>query len=208
MELEISSPWFAVWFHPRETIRRIVETNPGKYVLIISVLSEFCLTVDSARAKNAGDGMSLSMIFVESVLIGIVFGPFLLYVGGWILTWAGRKIGGQAESIEVRAAIAWSAVPILLSFIIFVLEFFFVGKELFTSKTPLVNSNTFLNSVTVLGGSVEAIISVWAFIIFLKCLGEVHRFSAWKSLLAILFALLSVFIPLLIIIAGLAFILK
>jgi len=35
-------------------------------------------------------------------------------------------------------------------------------------------------------GIVELVISIWSFIVFLKCLGEVHRFSAWKALAAAL----------------------
>jgi hypothetical protein len=33
---------------------------------------------------------------------------------------------------------------------------------------------------------VEAIISIWSFILMLHCVGEVHRFSAWRALGAFL----------------------
>ena len=33
---------------------------------------------------------------------------------------------------------------------------------------------------------IEAIISIWSFILMLLCVGEVHRFSAWRTLSAFL----------------------
>jgi hypothetical protein len=42
---------------------------------------------------------------------------------------------------------------------------------------------------------IESIVGIWIFVISLKCLGEVHHFSAWRALGAILlgtFAMLAV----------------
>jgi hypothetical protein len=33
---------------------------------------------------------------------------------------------------------------------------------------------------------VEGVLGIWGFVISLKCVGEVHRFSAWRAFLAIL----------------------
>jgi hypothetical protein len=32
--------------------------------------------------------------------------------------------------------------------------------------------------------TLETVIGVWSFVILLKCMGEVHRFSAWRALAA------------------------
>jgi hypothetical protein len=47
---------------------------------------------------------------------------------------------------------------------------------------------------------VEGVLGVWGFVILLKTIGEVHRFSAWRALLAALipplmaFALIALFL--------------
>jgi hypothetical protein len=41
------------------------------------------------------------------------------------------------------------------------------------------------NPLTLTRG-VESIISIWSFIVMLHCVGEVHRFSAWRALGAFL----------------------
>ncbi len=41
---------------------------------------------------------------------------------------------------------------------------------------------------------VEGVLGFWGFIIWLKCLGEVHRFSAWRALGALLIVLVTMII--------------
>jgi hypothetical protein len=40
-------------------------------------------------------------------------------------------------------------------------------------------------------GVVDSIAGIWIFVISLKCIGEVHRFSAWRALGAIVVGFLA-----------------
>jgi hypothetical protein len=48
--------------------------------------------------------------------MGIVY----LYIQGAVNRWTGGLLGGTAKSVEVRAAIAWSRIPTIVSTVIYV----------------------------------------------------------------------------------------
>lgn len=66
------------------------------------------------------------------------------------------------------------------------------GKELFTTTAPTIEQRPFLYLSF---GLLEATIGAWAFVVFLKTLGQVHGFSAWRALGSTLLAIPMFFVP-------------
>ncbi len=64
------------------------------------------------------------------------------------------------------------------------------GSEMFTSQTPRLDANASLSMALLGFMAIEMVISIWQFVVYLKCVGEVHEFSAWKALGASLLAFL------------------
>jgi hypothetical protein len=110
--------------------------------------------------------------------------------------WIGSRFGGQASPVEVRAAFAWSSVPNIWSQILWIPQLALFGKELFTSATPKIAANPFLALVLLGFLGVQLVIAIWAFVVLLICLSEVHRFSIWKALATIVVSGLAIFVPL------------
>ena len=124
------------------------------------------------------------MPLVSILLLGILLGPLVgiitLYLGGALFRWTGSRLGGKATAPEVRAAIAWSSVPTIVALLLYIPELALFGEELFTSDMPSITSPAL--AVALMGfGIIEIFVAIWALVIFLKCLGEVHRFSAWRA---------------------------
>jgi hypothetical protein len=189
METEVQidplNPWVSIWIRPRETIRWIVETDPTRQVILLAALSGIAQSLARASERSLGDIISVPIIFIIALIAGSIGGILSLYIGGALLRWTGSWFGGQAASEEVRAAIAWSSVPIIWSLLLLIPELALFGEELFTSATPRIDANPLLQFLLLGFVAVEIVISIWAFVLFLKCLGEVHRFSAWKALGAV-----------------------
>lgn len=86
------------------------------------------------------------------------------------------------ESEQVRAAIAWSSVPLIWALLLWIPELVLFGQDLFTSSTPRLDANPLLAVALIGFGLVELTIGIWAIVVFLKCLGQVQGFSAWRAL--------------------------
>ena len=102
-----------------------------------------------------------------------------LYIIGGLLKWTGTWIGGQASAEDLRAASAWSQVPVIASQILSISILALLGGEFFGRETPTIGANPLL--VDGFAGIVLGL-KLWAFVIWLKCVGEAQNFSAWKSL--------------------------
>ncbi len=189
INLAIESPFRTIWTRPRATIRGIVNTDPTLYVLLLSVVGGVIQALDNASTRNAGDRLALPAILMTAIVAGAIGGPIGLYVGGWLLRLTGRLLGGRAKAEEVRAAIAWSTVPVAATIPIWAIQLGVAGREMFTTETPTLDANPALWLVLIPSFVLEVILGIWAFVIVLKCLGEVHRFSAWRALASILILL-------------------
>jgi hypothetical protein len=106
----------------------------------------------------------------------------------------GRWLGGNAYPIEVRAALAWSAVPQIWGAILQFFKLVLIVYVLYANAT-----NTYVSSsalLTTLGVFLllESVIGVWSLIVTLQSLGEVHSFSAWRALGTVLLAGVVIFV--------------
>lgn len=205
----LPSPWLTMWTRPRETIRRIIYYDPKRDVLILATLHGFVFALmlvlypflSIALASNmayevpeiqASELSGLPSISFTALAIGIgicaIVGPIAglinLYLYGWLLRVTGRWLGGTAYPVEVRAALAWSAVPRLWGAILLIPQLVLIVYVLYANAV-----NSYIPTVpllVVLGiiFLIQFTISVWWLIVLLKCLGEVHGFSAGRALLA------------------------
>lgn len=191
------SPWLSIWIHPRRTIRHIVETDPDRYVLLLVAIAGIGSSLDKASIRSAGDRFALGTILLAALIVGPVAGIAMLYLGGALLRWTGRWIGGRATSRDIRCAIAWAGVVSIWAMILWVPQLLIFGKEIFTTETPMIDASLLLMALFLALGAIDIILGIWALVVFLKCLGEVQGFSAWKALGNILLACLVVLGPLL-----------
>ena len=191
------SPFLSIWIKPRETIRKIVDTDPTKYVTVLAMLAGIGQALDRASSRNMGDSLPLIALLGLCLIFGPSGGSISLYIGGALYRWSGSWLGGQASSEEVRAAIAWSSVPIIFTLPLWIPELLLFGEEMFTKATPKLNANPLLGIVLLGFVAVEVIVGIWAFVVFMKGLGEVQKFSAWKALGSVILGTLVIFVPIL-----------
>jgi hypothetical protein len=191
------NPWLTIWIWPRKTIREIVDADPGYRVTLLAMLAGFAQALSEATSENMGDTLSLPIIFLLCAILGPIGGLISLYVmaGLWRLT--GSWLGGKASSQEVRAAIAWSSVPVIWAMLLWIPYLAIFREEMFTSAMPRTESSLLLLLLLLGFGLVEIVIGLWRIVVLLQCLGEVHRFSAWRALGAFILGPLLIALPLL-----------
>ncbi|HVN27787.1 MAG TPA: YIP1 family protein [Candidatus Binataceae bacterium] len=188
----IGNPWTTIWTRPRATIRRIVDTDVRYQVTFLAILSGALIWLER-RWSNPSPAAAFPILVVIAVSVGALFGLLELYINGILFKWAGAALGGVGTYAEVRAALAWSRVPIIVAVAIGVLAIL-LGAHGPTLGSGAADSSA---SVTLL----HAVLVLWGFVVMLKCIGEVHRFSAWRALgsmllllAVVLFVLLALFV--------------
>jgi hypothetical protein len=180
------SPFFSIWIEPRATIRRIVDSDPTRNVLALAAIGpaiNSLISQWSAVINGTAHPSVLWPLWVAfSVAIQAALGILFLYIFAAVFRWSGSLLGGTATGVEVRAALAWSQVPAIVAEIILLFALF-AGvpmPKMLPGRLPLIDPAFYKVMV------VEGVLGIWGFIISLKCIGEVHRFSAWRAFFAIL----------------------
>jgi hypothetical protein len=204
LDTRVLNPWVSIWIKPRATMQQIVETNPERLVLFITALAGIDQVLNRASTRDLGDRMEWPYIFLIALIFGPIGSLLSLYLGGALIHWTGRWLGGQGTPQTIRAALAWSRVPLVWRSLLWIPELALFRQELFTAETPNIDANP-MSALLLMGlGVMEMAIGVWAFIVLLKCLGQVQGFSAWKALANVLLPTLLLLVLIALVAVGIA----
>ncbi len=189
------NPWTGMWVRPRETIRAIIQTNPGYMYPLLCFIYGFPMALQMAQNLSLGNRYPMAAIVAVAAIIAIILGAIMINIATALFTWTGKWIGGVGTYQQIRAAVAWSNMPSVVNIGIWAINIATFGVRIFRSDFV---ESTFVGnelSIIFLTAVVQLVVAIWAFIITLKALGEVQGFSAWK-------ALLNIFIPIFVIFIG------
>lgn len=194
------NPWLTIWLDPRGTIRRIVEHDPKQLVLLLASLSGMSQTLNSAAQRSIGDDLALPYILASVIIGGPISGLIGLYLGSWLLKLTGGWVGGRADALRIRTAIAWGSVPTVWGLVLWIALVLVFRQELFASASPLRDSSVALTAFYMLASAAQIVIGIWAVVVFLHCLGQVQGFSAWRALGNVAAAVAIVIVPIVILV--------
>lgn len=193
------TPWFSIWTKPRKTIQQIIESDPEKLVLLLAGIAGISRALDRASLKSMGDRLDWPIIVVIALIAGPIGGILMLYIAGALVKWTGSWIDGQGTPEKIRAALAWSSVPVVWVLPLWIPEIAIFGQELFTTQTPRIDASLSLALLLMAFGLLEVTVGIWTIVILAKCIGQVQGFSAWKGLGNLLLAGLVLFVPIFIV---------
>lgn len=187
------NPWFSIWLQPRATMQQILDTDPVRSVLLLAIIGGFFEALTQAATQDHGDRMaSWHGVVLACAIIGPLSGVFGLFLGGYLLRTTGGWLGGSASDREVRAAIAWGGIPKIWLGLLWIPSIALFGDENFTSATPRLDNDPALASAMLFLALIGMIGTFWSIVIWLKCLGQAHKFSAWRALGSVLLMILVV----------------
>jgi hypothetical protein len=170
-----------IWTEPRATIRRIVDTNPTRYVVALAAAGPAISALADEWSKAMSDSSNLSVLWPLGVAVDVtaqaVVGVLFLYIGAAILTWSGGLLGGVASRVEMRAAMAWSQVPGIAAAIVLVIAVLMGVPVPQAIGSTLPHIDPAFYKVLL----IELVLGLWGGIVGLYCIAEVHRFSTWRA---------------------------
>ncbi len=183
-------------------MRNILDTDPEYMVFMLGILLGIADSMDRTGLRNLGDMITVPTIFGLCFVMGPIGGLTLLYGLSALLKLTGKLLGGQGTYTQIRAAFAWSSVPLIWGLLLWIPGTVLFGEELFTKETPRIDSSVILSIASGCFGVLQVVLFFWSFIVFLKCLAEAQRFSARRALLNVLLSV-SPFIILFLLSGGL-----
>ena len=188
------TPWFSVWFHPRRTIRQIVDTNPKQSVLLLPALSGalelFLYDVLTPSPKEIPIILALLMTLAGGALLGLVG----LFVMGWLYRWVGNEFGGRANNGQVRAAMAWAEIPKLVLFAFWIVLMIVTQGNLLKIWQGQQVLPSPLLQIGLLFTLAAGVLFIWHLVVLCKMVAEVHRFSSWTGFGTVLIPNASIYV--------------
>jgi len=208
------SPWWGIWFQPRQTFRWLVDTDPKLHFWVLAVFYGLVRVVSWSVQMGVGDIFQPAEVAVFMLVAGPLAGVFGIFVTAGLLQIIGRVFGGQAKGPQLRAVLAWAAVPMnVLGFVgLFPLLLMF-GSRVFVSSDPQVAAILFGkgaqagfmgSGLSVWWNVLETVGALYYLVVAVIGYAEVQQFGIWKAvgtffiavgglmLLALCLALLSV----------------
>jgi hypothetical protein len=188
------NPWFNMWVHPRKTIRRIVAIKPNVGFVWLSAIYGFPLMMQISQALSLSLFLSWELIVLGSIILAPFVGMVGILIASALFTWIGRWLGGNATFEQVKAAVTWSNVPLIMTSLSWIACLVVFRGMLFYEgffQSAFIGSELTLISVV---GGVQSAIAIWSLVLLVAGLAEVQEFSAWKALVNIIlpFILLTV----------------
>ncbi|MBF8263896.1 MAG: hypothetical protein HW387_1561 [Parachlamydiales bacterium] len=119
------------------------------------------------------------------MLISIVIAPFWGYaffsIWSYVVVWVGRMFKGQGSFDAVRAAYAWSCVPLIGNIPLWLLLlFFYADFVFFGAQDQVVLPGAVALLFLILIG--KLVFAVWSIVIYLQALAQVQQFSILRSI--------------------------
>lgn len=185
-------PYLGIWVRPRATIREILAADPTRHVIALAAIGPALQALAAKWSLAIASPGTLATFWplqvAFSVVVQAVAGVVLLYLVGWLWAWSGRLLGGTASAIEVRASVAWAQVPTIVAAAIAVvaaLDGVAISRFATGGFLAAIRAHPKFSLI-------EAVLGWWGFIVSLKTLGEVHGFSAWRALGAVLIGIVAI----------------
>ena len=172
-------PWLTVWTRPRATIRAIIDYRVTYRFLWLCFFAGFLGLLGVFHPKWVGGGHRLSLLGLGLVL-ALPYGYVSLNFFAFCLFILGKLVKGKAKFKEIRAAISWSYVPGFVGALVFWALIFALKSE----PLSVPNGKVFgaYSGYAALDMGFCALL-IWSFVLLLKTIAEVQRFSIGLSLL-------------------------
>lgn len=196
-----ASPFVTMWLHPRRTMRRIERTSWESWAIPIAMLASAAgaLVEISQRKLDLVTGLGFDGYAAVAAVGGFqALGAVVwVLVYGWLLSFSGEWLGGEAETEKTRAAIGWSQLPGVL---VVPVGLLFVG--MYGPSAPIYAAspvNTGGSLVMTLTGFITIITAIWVVVLTVASVREVQGFTVLRAIANLVIAAL---LPLTLLVVG------
>jgi hypothetical protein len=176
------NPWISIWVEPRSTIRKIVLENPNQSIWPLGFIYGFLSLLNSFQSVAIGTMMGMVPVFIIALIIAPFWGYAAFSIWSWVVCRIGKWLKGEGDFRAVRAAFAWSCVPLVVNICLWFLMILFFGAAFFFHSQDVYPISTQQTSLLFLILIAKVVVAVWSLVIYLNALAEVQNFSILRAI--------------------------
>src|SRR5690606_22449805 len=146
---------------------------------LLGGLEGVCALLTWAALRGLGAQAPAAMLLLLALVVGPIVGLSGLVMAGVLLRGAGRWLGGQGGSGEVRAGLAWAGLPLLAGLPLWLVQLALLPAASFGGEAP---AGVGLVLATICG-AIHAGLWLWAALLAILGVAEAHRFGPLRGAL-------------------------
>lgn len=178
------NPWRTMWTKPRDTIKTVTKTDPNYRLWWLAGFYGFPMLLNLAQNFSLSEKLSPLFVVIGAIILSAFVGMIGFQITSALMLWTGRWLGGAADFLEIRAAVAWSNVTNIATCLLWILLIALFGSDLFLRSFPeglvaVPSALAVMRSFILVGMSV---LSIWSFVLLVISLAEVQKFSIWRAI--------------------------
>ncbi len=176
------NPWLTIWTEPRATISRIVSHNANRSLWLLASIYGFSSLLNSFQTFVVGQQIGLFQIYFLAAVLSPIWGYIGFSIWSFFISITGKLFKGAGTFKEVRAAYAWSCVPLVVNLVLWLILGAAFGRTLFMpidETHPLTQTQVVLLFVVLVA---RLVTMIWSLVIYVNTLSEVQKFSVLKSI--------------------------
>jgi len=188
----IASLWAEIWFRPRATIRRAVDSGALRGAVLLSMASGVVQALVAGANNHVGFRGSALVILAIALPIGVGWGMLQLAILTALLYVVGRWTNSPGTLPELCTALGWASVPISAALPLWVIATVFIGRALYIDPQDVAWSQPWHLLLTIFVALATAVCIAWWWVILAKAVAEVRRISTWAAVGHLVLALVLV----------------
>lgn len=174
--------WFTIWTSPRATIRRIVREDVDSGLWWLATIYGFASLCSVFQSLSIGSFYGALPIFFVALILSPIWGYVIFAMWSLAVMWTGKLFKGVGQFREIRAAYAWSCVPVFVSDAVWVVLLILFGSSLFVSP-PVEHTLVGWPALVLLSLLLlKVVCAIWSLVIYLNALAEVQGFSVLRAI--------------------------
>ena len=183
-------PLISMLVKPKETIRKIITKNPNKMLFLLSFVYGLSMLISFSQSMALGLNLNVFIILLGCLILAPVWGYLVFSFSSILIYFTGKWLKGEGNFNQIRAAIAWSNVPMFGSLSLWIILILVFGNTLFTAFPPEIGLSGAITVFLFLVSLFQLIFSIWILVLYINALAEVQKFSILKAIFNIILAVL------------------
>lgn len=193
------NPFKTILTKPKETILQVVKINPNYKLWLLCFIYGFVSILGFSQSVSLGYRLNFFLIILACLILATLWGYIAFSVSSFFVYITGKWLKGVANYKSIRAAFAFSNVPMIVNIFIWILLIFVFQDKIFKDFPTSYILTKFEMIILFTALFIQLIISVYVIVLYINTIAAVQNFSILRSIFNIILSLVLAFVITLII---------